>query len=228
MMSALWQEFRYALRQMRHAPGFSISVILVLALGIGANAAMFTVLEGTLFRPLAYRDAGKLVVLTAKDNANSFSLPVRLADESVWAERSHTLESIAYYSSGSGYLQDQSAGGTMSEQKLASVRASSNLFTTLGASPALGRSFTAQEQQPGRDGVVVLSDAVWRSQFHADMQVLGKTVRINDTTVTVIGVMPAGFRFPARTEKNEAEAQVCPRLSSRKIWSGASRPAAMT
>jgi len=195
-MRALLQDLRYALRQMRHAPGFSISVIVVLALGIGANAAMFTVLEGTLFRPLPYRDAGALVHLGVQDEKGNTGW-TKLADEQVWSARSHTLQSIAYYNSGQGYLNAQGADAVMSEQRVAPVLASANLFATLGVSPKLGRCFTEQEQQPGKEHVVVLSDSAWRAQFHADKNVLGKTVRIDDVPTTVIGVMPEGFVFPA-------------------------------
>jgi predicted permease len=203
-MRALLQDLKYALRQMRHAPGFSVSVVLVLALGIGANAAMFTVLEGTLFRPLPYQDAGKLVTLKPTDSKGEHGLS-GLADESVWALRTHTLSQIAYFDPEQAYLNGQAADGVLSEQKVGSVKASANLFATLGVAPALGRSFTEAEQQPGRENVVVLSDDVWKAQFHADKHVLGKAVRLDDAMMTVIGVMPPGFRFPAQQDQVEAQ-----------------------
>jgi predicted permease len=185
------QDLRYTLRQVKRAPGFTLSVIVVLALGIGANAAMFTVLEGTLFRPLPYEKPGELVQLTTRDPHNAFFWK-RLADIFVWQERTHTLSQIAYYKDEPFYLQSQNI-----EQKVFGVKASSNLFATLGVVPSLGRAFTADEQQPGKDAVIVLSDAVWRAQFNADRSILGRTVRVNDVPVTVIGVMPPGFNFPA-------------------------------
>ena len=202
-MTALLQDLRYAMRQMRHAPGFSLSVIIVLALGIGANAAMFTVLEGTLFRPLPYRDAGRLVVLRERTDKNKNSQDPLLADEETWAQRTHTLESMAYFTTGPAYVVTRDAGGGESEQRVTSVSASANLFATLGVAPALGRSFNAEEQQPGRGGAVVLSDAAWRSQFHADAQVVGKKIQIDDEVVEVIGVMPPAFRFPAGPELDD-------------------------
>src|SRR6202789_953844 len=185
-------DLRYALRQMRQAPGFALSVVIVLALGIGANAAMFTVLEGTLFRPLPYRHVDDLVRVKATDSQGAQSSS-RLPDLLIWQQRSHTLSQIAYYNRwSSAYIY-----ADHTQQKVSSVSASPNLFTTLGVAPELGRSFTTEEQQPGKDHVAVLSDVVWRNQFHADPHILGQTVRIDDTPTTIIGVMPQGFLFPA-------------------------------
>jgi predicted permease len=197
-MHSLLQDIRYALRQMRHAPGFALSVVVVLALGIGANAAMFTVLNGTLFRPLPYGKAGELVLLKATNSQGTPSWSY-VADIQVWQQRARTLTQFAYYESGAAYLRSASA-----EQKVASVTASSNLFATLGVAPALGRSFTAEEQQPGKEHVALLSDAVWRGQFHADPGILGQTVRLDDTPTTIVGVMPPEFAFPA----GETSAQI--------------------
>jgi hypothetical protein len=158
-MHSLLQDIRYAVRQMRHAPGFALSVVVVLALGIGANAAMFTVLEGTLFRPLPYGRSSELVRIEATNAQGATSWPF-VADILVWRERVHTLSQIAYYYSTQAYLRSQNG-----EQEVSSVTASANLFATLGTVPALGRSFTAEEQQPGKGHVAVLSDTVWRTQF---------------------------------------------------------------
>ena len=190
-MVTLYQDLRYALRQMRHAPGFTFSVVLVLALGIGANAAMFTVLEATIFRPLPYHNPAELMRFDPFDKQGTPNLPA-LPDITAWQQRARSVSQIAYYLDDPAYLLSQGA-----EQKVTGVAASSNLFDTLGVSPALGRSFTTAEQQPGKGQVVVLSDAVWRAQFHADPAVLGQTVRVDDKPVTIIGVMPKDFVFPA-------------------------------
>ncbi|HEY1802435.1 MAG TPA: ABC transporter permease, partial [Terriglobales bacterium] len=185
------QDLRYALRQMQRAPAFTLSVIVVLVLGIGANAAMFTVLEGTLFRPLPYEKPGELVQLTTRD-PHGAPFWRRLADIFVWQEQTHTLSQIAYYKTEPFYLRSQNI-----EQKVLGVNASSNLFATLGVTPLLGRTFSATEQRPGKDDIIILSDEVWRAQFNADRSVLGRTVRVNDVPATVIGIMPPGFNFPA-------------------------------
>jgi predicted permease len=198
-VQTILQDLRYALRQLRRAPGFAFSVILVLALGIGANAAMFTVLESTLFRPLPYKHASRLVTLQTTTTQATGTL-TRLADLQVWRERSRALEQIAYFDSGSAYLLSQNA-----TQKIGAVVASPNLFGLLGTAPALGRTFTSDEQQPGKNQVAVLSDIVWHTQFHADPKVLGETVRIDNTPVTIIGVMPAGFSFPLASDQSPAQ-----------------------
>jgi predicted permease len=196
-MRSIVQDLWYAFRQLRKSPGFAIAVIGVLALGIGANAAMFTILNGTLLRRLPYKSPDRLVslsVLNDKDNP----VPAHLADILEWQQKSRTLDGIAYYNTGVAYVR---SGG--SDQSVSSISISPNLFDVLGTAPASGRGFTAEEQQPGKDNVVVLSDAVWRGQFHA-ADVLGKVVRIDDVPVTVIGIMPSGFYFPA----NDKQAQV--------------------
>lgn len=190
-MVTLYQDLRYALRQMRHSPGFTFSVVLVLALGIGANAAMFTVLEATIFRPLPYHNPAELMRFDPFDKQGTPNLPA-LPDIMAWQQRARSVSQIAYSLDDPAYLLSQGA-----EQKVTGVAASSNLFDTLGVSPALGRSFPTAEQQPGKGQVVVLSDAVWRAQFHADPAILGQTVRVDDKPVTIIGVMPRDFVFPA-------------------------------
>ncbi len=198
-MPTLLQDLRYALRKMRQAPGFALSVVLVLALGIGANAAMFTVLEATLFRPLPYHQPSRLALVTATTTRDTGAFP-KLADMQVWRARTHSIEEFAYFTGDSAYLISQN-----SAQKINAVDASSNLFATLGVSPALGRNFTAEEQQPGKNHVAVLSDLVWRTQFHADPHILGQTVRVDETPVTIIGVMPRGFLFPANQDQSPAQ-----------------------
>jgi len=197
-MPTLLQDIRYALRKMRQAPGFALSVVLVLALGIGANAAMFTVLEGTLFRPLPYAHPEQLVLIKAT-SPRDMPTSMRLADLAVWRDRAHTINQFAYYNSNGAYLTSQS-----SSQKITVIQAGTNLFNTLGVVPTLGRTFTTDEQQPGKNHVAVLSDTVWRNQFHADPHILGQTIRIDDVPSTVIGVMPPHFLFPV----NEYPAQV--------------------
>jgi predicted permease len=198
-MSTIWQDLRYAARQLHRSPGFAISVVLVLALGIGANAAMFTVLESTLFRPLPFAQPRRLVVLNATTSRDT-GASSRLADIKVWQQRSHTLDAFAYFNSGPAYLLSQNA-----TQKIDKVNSSANLFQLLGVAPVLGRTFTPDEQQPGKDDVALLSDTVWRTQFHSDPKVIGQSVRIDNTQVTVIGVMPPNFAFPIGSEDSPAQ-----------------------
>ncbi len=185
-------DLRLAIRSLRRSPGFALGVIVVLALGIGASAAMFTVLRATVLRPLLYRQPGRLVCLETMAVTGEAG-PSRIEDVLVWRARTHTVRAMAYFNTD---LQTLNSG--YAEQEVGSVNASAELFSTLGTPPALGRVFTAGEQQPGKEHVVVLSDAVWREQFYGEPSVLGRTVRLNDELFTVIGVMPRGFEFPVR------------------------------
>lgn len=190
-MNGILQDLRFALRSLRRTPGFAMGVVLVLALGIGANTAMFTVLRATLLRPLAYKQPGQLINLQASTRSGD-SYGTHLADMSTWQARTHGLQGVAYYAP-----QEKLLTSSTVQQQLTAVDASANLFSVLGIAPALGRTFTAAEQQPGREHVVILSDPVWRTQFAADPHVLGRTARLDDDLVTIIGVMPRGFAFPA-------------------------------
>ena len=213
-MNELLQELRFALRSLRRAPGFALGVVAVLALGVGANTAMFTVLRATLFQPLAYQKAGQLVQLQSLSPAGDPG-GSRVADVLAWRARAHTLSAVAYYSEDVKTLVSGSSQG-----EVTAVDSSAELLPLLGVTPALGRSFTAAEQQPGREHVVVLSDAVWRAMFGADPSVPGRVVRLNDDLFTVIGVMPRGFDFPAQADPRPrvwAPAPLSPGVLSREL-----------
>ena len=198
MLSNLSQDIRFALRQLRRSPGFTASIVLVLGLGIGANAAIFSILNVTLFRRLPFRSPGQLVTAQGADSKGNGAV-ITYPDVVGWQQQNHTLESIAFYDTGRAYL-DASA----EMQHVSSTAVSANFFSTLGVAPALGRDFAADESQPGKGNVVILSDDLWHTQFSADPGVLGKTVQIDGTPRTVIGVMPRGFAFP----QGEIERQI--------------------
>ncbi len=205
-LERLGQDVRYAFRQMRRSPGFAATVIGTLALGIGAAAAMFTVVDHVLLRPLPYNDAGRLVLLGegGRDTKNFYYAP--WADLSQWKAQSQSFEDIAFSSglTGRTYLEGKSAAVQVDGQAV-----SSNLFELLGAMPALGRGFVVEPPSfvAGRNtGTIVLSDAVWRGAFGGDKGIVGRVVRVNDVPWTVVGVMPAGFRYPA--EASAVTAQV--------------------
>ncbi len=202
-VEALWADARYALRQMRRAPGYAAGVIGTLALGIGAAAAMFTVVDHVLLRQTTYQDAGRLVALQESNGSpTTFTWPAPWLDIADWRAQSRSFSEIAYssnvarrFTQGRSYLVGQSSALQVDAQ-----RVSSNLFTTLGVQPELGRGFSAQAESATANanaGEIVLSDAIWRQVFGGDRNVLGKAVRINDTTYTVTGVMAPGFSYPA-------------------------------
>jgi len=190
-----WDDFyadvRYAFRQLRHAPVFTVTVLLVLALGIGANAAMFSIIDATLLHWLPYRQPSQLVSLYLLDDHGDISWAY-YQDLKEWQSRSQRLQAIAYYTPVEGFLETR-----FGQQEVSAQSISANLFSVLGVQPERGRSFVEEEQTPGRNKVVILSQPVWRLMLHADPDVVGKTVRLNDQPYTVIGIMPPGFAFPA-------------------------------
>lgn len=198
----LWDELladvRYAFRQLRHAPVFTSTVLVVLALGIGASAAMFSIVDATLLRWLPYRRPGRLVSLylaDAKGNPNW----AYYQDIIEWQKQTHGIDSLAYYVPTDGYLQTNAGG-----QSLSAYKVSANLFNVLGVQPARGRGFVAGEQVAGNSNVVILSDPVWHAMLQADPNAVGKQVTLNDRPYTVVGIMPPRFVFPA----NEKDPQV--------------------
>ncbi len=184
---------RQSLRNLALHRAFTFAAIATLALGIGANAAIFSVVNGLLLKPLPYPDGERLVEVynsyptSGLDYAGS-SIPDYLDRKSAPG-----LEDLALYTSGSVNTADESG-----PRRLVAVRATPSLFTTLRVQPALGRAFTEDEAQIGGDKVVVLSHATWQTQYAGDPAIIGRELRFNDEPWRVIGVMPEGFAFPDR------------------------------
>jgi predicted permease len=195
-LERLGQDFRYAVRQMRRSPGFAITAIGTLALGIGAAAAMFTVVDHALLRPLPYKDAARLVTLEEEGPGAKNVWNAVWVDIAQWRSASRSFEDIAFSSGmrGRTFLQGNSAALQVDGQEV-----SPNLFAMLGAKTALGRGFIAEQPSFGavkNAGGIVLSNAAWHDAFGGDRNIIGRVARVNDEPWTVIGVMPPGFRFP--------------------------------
>jgi predicted permease len=188
-MPTLLQEFLYAGRQLRKSPGFAMFAVVTLALGIGANTAMFTVIESILLRPLPYQHANRMVYIGPADTEGFQSTSWSTYHDV--REQAQTLENVSLYSEDVGVIQ-----GKEGSVSVVTPGVSSSIFQLLGVPPLLGRTFTDEEQQPGGPQVVLLSEGLWRQQFNADREIVGKTIRVNGQPRTVIGVMRAGFRFP--------------------------------
>lgn len=194
-MRTWFADIRFALRQLRKTPGFALLAVITLALGIGANTAMFTVMENVLLRPLPYPDAGRLVAINPakeKDYTQISWLNYRTIQNGM-----KNVADVGAYISDLGVLQDG-----QSAVSVASPRVTPNLLVMLGAKPLMGRIFTKQDALPGGPKVVLLSEGIWRTEFHSDPHIVGQTVRIDGKPHTVVGVMPAHFRYP----DNEAHA----------------------
>jgi predicted permease len=188
---AVWNDLRYALRQLRKSPGFTITAVLTLALGIGATTAMFTVIDAVLLRSLPYPHAGRLVVPKVFDAKGQPMYGAMYPDIREWQQRAHSFSGIAYSTDINQFLDASNGGGSISD-----IQSSANLFSVLGVAAQLGRTFADAEQIPGRDHVMVLSDDAWDKYFHRDPKVLGRTVKLEGREYMVIGVMPKGFSYP--------------------------------
>ena len=186
-MSGIGQDLGYALRGLRRKPGFTTVAILVLALGIGANVAMFTFVDVMLFKPSPWSHDGRLVWLTSSAGRSSSGGSMSHPDYVTIRDRASTFAGILAYSGGS-----VSVGSATPQRALAGV-VSANYFDTVGIRAARGRTFTEEEERLGAQPVVVLSDEFWRTQFGADPAIVNTSVTINGTSFTIIGVAPPGF-----------------------------------
>jgi putative ABC transport system permease protein len=198
-MDTLLQDLRYALRMLRRTPGFTLVAVLTLALGIGLNTAIFSVVNGVLLRPLPFRDPDQLVRLRhvhpeKAAEGGPFS-PQDLEDLRAGANGFHSLAAYLF-EPGETALNLTGDGGEPAVVQGASV--SKEFFPLLGVDAALGRTLRPEENVPGNDRVAVLSDALWRRRYNADPSIVGKTVTLEDDPMTVVGVMPPSFTFPDR------------------------------
>jgi predicted permease len=186
------QDVRYSLRAMRKNPGFFSIAALTLALGIGASTAVFSLVNTILLKPLPYPNANRVVMLWREGPlAGIGDMPWAPGEYSILARAATAFQNLGAFKKDSFNLT-----GLSNPELLEGVRASAGFFPALGVSPSLGRTFTAEEDQPGHDHVTVLSNRVWRSRFGGDAGIVGKTVDLNGYPYTVIGVMPASFTFP--------------------------------
>jgi predicted permease len=190
-MNSLSQDLRYALRQLRKSPAFALTAIVTLGLGIGVNAAMFSVIEQVLLRPLPYRSASQLVMIAPHPLAGGGFDPASLPDVRDWKTRAHVFSDLAWWT-----IQIPTLGGRENPELVAQISSSVNFLDVLGVQPALGRGFLPEDGRQNRAVVVILGDSTWHKVFHADRSVIGRTVPINGDPFTIIGVMPPGFEYP--------------------------------
>jgi putative ABC transport system permease protein len=193
-LEILWQDLRYGLRMLLKNPGFTTIAVLTLALGIGANTAIFSVVNVVLLRPLPYAEPERLVWLW-DTQPQLPTAPASLPDFLDWKEQNRSFEQLAAFQSGNMFLD--TGDGTRDTQV---GLVTPETFALFRANPILGRAFTAEETLPGRSRVVVLGHAMWQSRFGADPNALGRTVELSGAAYKVIGVMPAGFSFPNQSE----------------------------
>jgi putative ABC transport system permease protein len=194
-MTALFQDVRYSLRVMAKNPGFTFFVVAVLALGIAANSAIFSIADAVLVRPLPYRQADRLVMVW--EDASSYGFPRdtpapgNFAD---WKARNQVFEDMA----ASAFSGSFNLTGDGNPEEIPGDLVTANLFSVLGARPALGRGFIASDDVPGAPRVVILSQGLFLRRFGGDPQIIGKQLWLNYEKYDVVGVMPRGFQFPDR------------------------------
>ncbi|MGB6690201.1 MAG: ABC transporter permease [Terracidiphilus sp.] len=193
------QDMQFAIRQVRKAPGFALATVLTLALGIGTATAMFAIIYGVLLRPLPFQHAGELYQPIETNDKGGEESQLSNGEIEQWRDATRGNAEIAYTQGGVGIL-DAPTGALL----VSPVSVSANLLRLLGAQPAMGRAFLPEEFEDGRSHEVLLSDAVWRQDFFAARDVLGKVVHIAGISYTVIGVMPPEFEYPL----NDRRAQV--------------------
>jgi predicted permease len=189
----MFQDLQFALRTFRKSPGFTLAVLITLALGIGGNTAIFSVIDGVLLHPIPFPDPDRLVALyqkTPRDQKNAVSYP-NLLD---WQRRTRTFEEIAGVRNTSFTLT-----GVGDPEQLMGLTVSSNLFSVLRTKPLLGRMFTQEEDQRGGHPVVLLGETFWKRRFAGDPKILGQSLRLNGRNYMVIGMVPASVRLDRAT-----------------------------
>jgi len=188
-MRTLWQDLRYALRMLSKSPGFATIAVLTLAVGIGANTALFSVVNGVLLSPLAYPQASQLVRVYASTRGVDKG-PLTYLNFLDWQRDSHTLSSMALYRN-----QDYNFTGTGEAERLTGYMISSSFFSTLGVNPVIGRTFRPEEDQLGAAPVAILGGGFWKRRFGSAPDIIGKPIVLNGASYTIVGVIPADFAF---------------------------------
>ncbi|MCA1591412.1 MAG: ABC transporter permease [Acidobacteria bacterium] len=191
-MGTIWQDLRYGFRMLWKSPGFTTVALLALALGIGANTAIFSVVNAVLLRPLPYRDPERLtLVWWSAPKLSLDQFPASAPDFVDWKTRSGVFERVAAFKGASFNL----TGGNEPE-RVQSAAVSADLFPMLGVQPRLGRAFADEEEQPGHEKVALVSDGLWQRRFGANPGLVGQQVALNGESYTVVGVLPPNFNFP--------------------------------
>ena len=191
----MFTDLRYGFRWLLRAPGFSLIAILALAFGIGANTAMFSVVNAVLIRPLPFPGSDRLTMVWQTNpevTKMGFPLaPTSVPDFKDWRAQAKSFEALSVFE---GWTTNLTGGEE--PQRLNGARVSANMFSLLQVQPVLGRSFAEGEDQLGRNHVVVLSHDLWQHRFGGDRSVIGRKLTLDQEPSTVVGVMPPGFQFP--------------------------------
>jgi putative ABC transport system permease protein len=208
-LETVWSDIRFGARMLGKSPGFTAVALLTLALGIGANAAVFSLVNSVLLRPLPYRDASRLVWVSNDMPLQHASLAME-SDYFAWRRLNHCFEDVAAYEPGETLTL---TGGGEPEQ-IEAGRATHNLLDVLGITPRLGRSFRPEEDRPGAPRVVLLTDSLWHRRFSSNAAILGRQIALDREPYTVVGILPRGFEF---LDNSRAEVIVPSRLEHYEV-----------
>ncbi len=193
-MQKIWQDLRYGARMLLKNPGITLIVILALALGIGANTAIFSVVDAVLLRPLPYPESDRLVFLNETSKTMD-EISISYPNFTDWRNQNKVFEKIGVHNRGNYNLT-----GAGEAERITTGQVSADLFAALRVNPALGRLFTDDEDKPGGTPVVVLSYPLWQRRFGGQAGILNQQLTLNGKSYTVIGIMPEGFQYPSRVE----------------------------
>jgi len=193
-MTTLVQDLRYAIRMLLKNPGFAVIAVIALALGIGANTSIFSVVNTVLLRSLPYGDPDRLMVVRENKLPQFPEFSVSPGNFLDWQKQSTSFETIAAIN-GSAY---NLVSGDAEPERLRGARVSAGAFEMLGVKPVQGRTFTDEENQPGHENVAILSGSLWKRRFASDPNIVGQTITLSAQTYTIVGIMPATFQFPDR------------------------------
>jgi putative ABC transport system permease protein len=203
-MDTFIQDIRYGIRTLLKTPGFTVVAIIVLSLGIGANTAIFSVVNSVLLRPLHFNDPGRLVqIWESKPTRPLAEIPASYPNFADWRAQNQVFEHVVAYADWNFNLS-----GVSEPERLQGAIVSPAFFTMLGIKPIAGRVFSLDEDQPGKDLVVILSRRLWQRRFNSDPNIIGKTVNLGDDAFTVVGVVPHGAGQPLQSEEVEFWAPV--------------------
>src|SRR5213079_1178873 len=193
-MNTIFQDLRYGTRMLLKTPALTFIVILALALGIGANTAIFSVLNAVVLTPLPFDHPDELLFLNERSPVLD-EMSISYPNFTDWRNQNHVFEKIGVYNRSSYNLT-----GAGEAERIITGQVSADLFAALRANPAVGRLFTNDEDNPGGSPVVVLSYGLWQRRFGGQTNILNQPITLNGKSYPVIGVMPQGFQFPSRVE----------------------------
>src|SRR5215831_15403093 len=184
-MQTLWQDLRYGARMLMKKPGFTLIAVMTLALGIGANTAIFSVVNAVLLKPLPYKNPERLVLVWERFSSQGLDqIPISATEFIDYRIQTQVFEQLATFDT-----NDYNLTGGAAPERIPGAVVTANLFSLLGVTALRGRTFVDEENQAGRDNVVVLSYALWQQRFGADANVVGKTIELNGRAHQIIGVM---------------------------------------